>query len=63
MLNQGCGYVQKGVVMLSMVWLCSKKCGYVVSQTVTKTSKNGVAGVVMLKKSTALAFYCYKSEH
>ena len=22
MLNLGCGYVQKGVVMLSVVWLC-----------------------------------------
>ena len=31
MLNLGCGYVQKGVVMLSMVWLCSKRCGYVVT--------------------------------
>ena len=49
MLTLGCGYVQKGVVMLQMVWLCLKRCGYVGTNCNHTYSKNGVAGVAISK--------------
>ena len=35
--------------MLGMVWLCLKRCGYVGTNCNHTYSKNGVAGVAMLR--------------